>query len=390
MASTLELPRYRLEALAAALSCSDFRLEISRVASVLGLSEQHTRLQLRRLRGIDEKLGLRSWALTDSRWLGLRPFIVMLGARDGPSRQLSSLFVPGHVPWWLRIHWLPLPHYVRMAAEVYGGSYLLVYRVPRRFQGELLDFYEDNSSRLGVKMLVPGEPVPVHNCSGVVASSADEITKTFIQHSRVYERVARRGSPAPVASRTPLLDIALYTVLEARPLTRYGDLDRVEVALLARGYPAPRRARLKTRLVQRHYNRLSASGHLGRAWLGPLLYQEEDGEEPLALIVEAPRECAEMLYAAVAATVTSPYIVLAGDTAFAAAYAPARLQREISRFLSAHCGGEAKTIVLTRYVTAPMPLEMYDPEEKAWSRTPRNPAELLRRYGLLQPLRTTG
>jgi cell wall-associated NlpC family hydrolase len=101
--------------------------------------------------------------------------------------------------------------------------------------------------------------------------------------------------------------------------------------------------------------------------------------------VSVPADCGEVLYAAIAATLSSPYMMLGSDSALAAAYAPPRLQREISSFISLHCGGEADTWTLVRYITAPMPIEMYDPEEKTWSRTSRNPAEMLRRYGLLQP-----
>jgi len=379
-----EIPRHRLEALAVSLSCHDYRLEIGRVAGRLELSEQHTRLQLRRLRELDEKLGYPSWAVTDSRWLGLRLLIVVLGRREGPPRQLSTMFEPGHVPWWLRVHWLPLPYYLAMLAEFYGGAYMLVYRLPRRFMGRVLDYFEDNREQLGVKTIMATEQVPVRNCSGVLASDAAAITKTYLAHSRSFERAAKARQPPRLTGRNRLLDVALYTVLEARPLARYADLDRVDVVAFSRGYPPPRSMRMKTRLVQRHYNSLSASEHLGRAWLGTLLYR---GQDPAMVAVSVPRDCSEVLYAAVAATLASPYIALSSDQALTVTYAPPRLQKEISSFIASHCGGEAETAVVTRYVAAPMPVEMYNPEEKAWGTTPLNPVETLRRYGLLQPLR---
>jgi len=376
------MPRHRLESLAAALSCYDYRLEIGRVSSVLGLSVQHARLQLRRLRVLDEELGFPSWAITDSRWLGLRAMVVILGRRWGPSRQLSAVFEPGGTPWWRRIHWLPLRHYLAMAAELYGGAYMLVYRVPARYQAEIFDYFNDNADQLGLKAIFGAEQVPVRNCANFVADSVEGITKAYLLHSKVFEReLAGGGPPKGLGNRQRLLDVVLYTVLEARPLARYRDLDRLDVAAIARGFPPAPAARLKTRLVQRHYAALSASGHLGRAWLGPLLYR---GSDPSLVAVSVPRDCAEILYAAVASTLASPYVLVGSDTAFTVAYAPSGIQREISRFIAAHCGGEADTDVLTRHVAAPMPAEMYSPEERSWSRKPANLVETLRRYGLLQ------
>jgi len=379
-----EIPRYRLEALAAALSCYDYRLEIGRVASLLGLSEQHTRLQLRRLRQLDEKLGYPSWAITDARWLGLRLLIVILGGRETPARQLSVMFEPGHVPWWRRVHWLPFPNYLAMLGELYGGAYMMVYRVPPELGVEIFDYFNSHEEKLGVKAIFGADYVPVRNCSGKVAYSAEDITRTYITHSKVFENEVRRGHVEPrLPARSRLLDVALYTAQESRPLARYADLDKVEVVALARGYPPAKNLKLKTRLVQRHYQVLSGSGLLGRAWLGPLLHRDS---EPALVTITVPAECAEILYTAVAATLASPYIVLNNDMAFTVAYAPPSLQREISSFIAAQCCGEADTMVVTRYITSPMPVEMYDPEEQRWSRTPRNPLAALRRYGLLQPI----
>jgi hypothetical protein len=99
MHKVAEIARHRLEALAAALSCWDFRLQIGCVAAILGLSEQHTQLQLRRLRELDERLGYRAWALTDSRWFGLRPSSCSLAAarvlRGSWSRPSSRATFPG-------------------------------------------------------------------------------------------------------------------------------------------------------------------------------------------------------------------------------------------------------------------------------------------------------
>ncbi|HID40721.1 MAG TPA: hypothetical protein EYP33_01025 [Pyrodictium sp.] len=376
-----------LDRIAALLSCYDFRLEAQRIADHLGVSDQHVRSIVRKIRNIDKEEMARhrkkTMAIIDYRALGLRSITIITKGISEVSEFLEIIKRKTSMSTWFGLK-LPMIHYLISISKLFGGRLMFTYRIPKEFISELLSHFE---REYGDKILLidSGYALPVYNCAEHVARSLEDIKLTYDSHADMYESVL---DATAIGSRMKFIDIIVIAMIEYYPLLRNMDLRAVDLLARARveelSEKLPREASFRLRFMKNHYDRLSKLRYVGRTWIGSLLYAGEKQGAEVAMVV-ASRECAEQLYVFASATLASAQVFVGKEYAITAFLVNSETKPLLGKFLEKYCGG--KTISESTIVGAhvvPMPVEMFDPWRNRWDTRPHDVAEALKKFRLVE------
>ena len=376
-----------LDKIAALLSCYDFRIEAPRIADHLGVSDQHVRSIVRKIRNIDKeemaRHRKRTMAIIDYRALGLRSVTIITRGIENVNKFLNSVRGKRTMSMWFGLS-LPMTRYLISVSKLFGGRLMFTYRIPKEFIPELVSTFEKRYSDK-ILFIDSGYALPVYNCSESIARSLEDIKLTYDSHADMYESVL---DATAIGSRMKFIDIIVIAMIEYYPLLKNMDLRAVDLLARARveelSEKLSREVSFRMRFMKNHYDRLSRLRYVGRAWIGSLLYVGNGQSAEVAMVV-ASRECAEQLYVFASATLTIPQIFVGKEYAIAAFLVNSRTKPLLGKFLEKYCSGRVlseSTITYSRAV--PMPVEMFDPWRNRWDTRPHDVAEALKKLRLVE------
>ncbi|OWJ54427.1 hypothetical protein [Pyrodictium delaneyi] len=374
-----------LDKIAALLSCYDFRLEAQRIADHLGVSDQHIRSIIRKIRNIDkEELAQhrrRSMAIIDYRALDLRSVTIITKSIS----EIIDFFDKTHskrtMDIWFKLN-LPYNRYLISINKLFGGRLMFTYRLPRELIPEVIESFK-NKFRDKILIADMGNALPIYNCTQLIAKNLEDIQSVYDIHSDMYESVL---DATPIGSRMKLIDVIIIAMIEYYPLLKNMDLRAVNLLARARveelNEKLPSDISFRFRFMKNHYDRLSRLRYVGRTWLGSFLHG--NGSVEVAMVITS-RECAEQLYVFAAATLAIPQIFVGREYAIAAFLVNSQTKPLLGKFLEKYCSGKVlseSTIVYSRAV--PMPVEMFDPWRNRWDTRPHDVAEALKKFRLVE------
>lgn len=376
-----------LDIVAALLSCYDFRVSAVEMADRMGITDQHLRAIIRRVRKIElenmKKHRRSTIALVDHRAIGLQSVIAVVHSTEEIAKVFNAIRQERSMDAWFRLG-LPLVRYLVSVSRLFGGKMLLTYKVPKRFVPDLVDGLKES---LGdrISFIDVGYAVPVYNCARRIARSLEDIRDTYGVHADTFEGVVRF---TPLNSRMRFVDVIVVTMVEYYPLLRNIDLRNVNLLAKARVEDIARKlppdAALRLRYMKSHYDRLSEKGYIGRTWLGAVLHNGGRGYVGVSMIV-ASADCAEQLYVLAASTLSAPQLFIGEERVIATFLVNNEIRPLLTGFIEEYCSGRvySENTVLES-VAVPTPVEMFDPWRNDWGTRPHDVAEALKRFRLIE------
>jgi len=347
------------------LACLDFRLEEDRgkLLELLGYSEKHVDGVLRRLRGMG--LEVAAQHIRDIRPLGLASIIVRGRRREALDQATRLWELRGRVP---RYRYLYGYRVLMDNSAVY--SYLAPVDAIDEFYGDIERGLVEGG---GGALIDAGFTVPVRPDCGADASTDPGAALSDAE----VEEAARRLEEAPPSLRHTLLDVMVYAALDLNPMRSIRDLLNVS-DVVAERLEEPAVVKLNKRKTMQRYTLLSRQRLVGRVMIARAVWRSHD---LLPIYLEARRECAPQLYAAVAKLWASPNIFVGSEVAAVVMLLPEDAGYEVQRLL-----GDCVTYsnILTRGFGTCLPVEMYDPRG-SWVVESDEP-----RYDLLRVLQGKG
>ncbi|HID41225.1 MAG TPA: hypothetical protein EYP33_03610, partial [Pyrodictium sp.] len=202
-----------LDKIAALLSCYDFRIEAPRIADHLGVSDQHVRSIVRKIRNIDKeemaRHRKRTMAIIDYRALGLRSVTIITRGIENVNKFLNSVRGKRTMSMWFGLS-LPMTRYLISVSKLFGGRLMFTYRIPKEFIPELVSTFEKRYSDK-ILFIDSGYALPVYNCSESIARSLEDIKLTYDSHADMYESVL---DATAIGSRMKFIDIIVIAMIE--------------------------------------------------------------------------------------------------------------------------------------------------------------------------------
>ncbi|ALL00374.1 hypothetical protein Pyrde_0324 [Pyrodictium delaneyi] len=375
-----------LDKIAALLSCYDFRLEAQRIADHLGVSDQHVRSIVRKIRNIDKEELARhrrkSIAIIDYRALDLQSVTIVTKSIRDIIDFFDKVENKRTMNIWFRLD-LPYNRYLISINKLFGGRLMFTYRLPKDLVSDLVHEFE-KKFKDKIFIIDNGSALPVYNCTQAVARDLESIRFTYDAHSDMYNSVL---DVVPIGSRMKLIDVIIVAMIEYYPLLKNIDLRAVNLLARARVEELNEKfssdISFRFRFMKNHYDRLSKLRYVGRTWIGSFLHGTQGDIE--AIMVITSRECAEQLYVFAAATLTGTQVFAGNEYAVTALLVNSEIKPLLGKFLEKYCSGKVlseSTIVYSRAV--PMPVEMFDPWRNRWDTRPHDVAEALKKFRLVE------